>query len=314
MKLQKNKILMILIVVSVVLFIVAYSFITFGKEEETNIDTHQVPLPKLGSDQKQYETKMEALENIKKEREINAPSVYDEELLDATGTYDPDLRDKEKRRMIDSIYSQGNMDYANSTYRQDQSVTLPSAPPQNDTLPSKIDKKEREAAAKEMGLEHQLFFASEPKENLNTIVQDTDRQLYVQVDGTQTIKQHYRLRMRLMRAAMINGKQTPKNTLLYGFVSFKPNRTLLTIEHIASGPVSFEAYDLADGSEGIYIENSFREEVRRQVLSDVVDEIEVPGVPQVSGIKQLFRRSNRQVKVTVLDGYQLLLKTPGTQS
>ena len=97
-------------------------------------------------------------------------------------------------------------------------------------------------------------------------------------------------------------------------MSFKPNRTLLTIEHIKGRPVSYEAYDLADGSEGIYIENSFREEVRRQVVSDVVDEIEVPGVPQVSGIKQLFNRSNRQVKVTVLDGYQLLLNTPGTQS
>ena len=35
MKLQKNKIVMILIVASVVLFIVAYSIITFGKEEES---------------------------------------------------------------------------------------------------------------------------------------------------------------------------------------------------------------------------------------------------------------------------------------
>ena len=314
MKLEKKKIVMILIVVSVVLFIVAYSFITFGKEEETNIDTHQVPLPKLGSDQKQYETKMEALESIKEEREINAPSVYDEELLDATGNYDPDLRDKEKKRMIDSIYSQGNIDYTNSTYRQEQSAPLTPASSQNDTLSEKIDKKEREAAAKEMGLEHQLFFASNPKENLNTLSQNTDGQLYVQVDGTQTIKQHYRLRMRLSRAALIDGKQVPKNTLLYGFVSFKPNRTLLTIEHINGRPVSFEAYDLADGSEGIYIENSFREEVRRQVIGDVVDEIEVPGVPQVSGIKQLFRRSNRQVKVTVLDGYQLLLKIPQEHS
>ncbi|WP_417887680.1 conjugative transposon protein TraM [Zunongwangia sp.] len=314
MKLEKKKIVMVLIVVSVVLFIVSYSIITFGKDEETNIDTHQIPLPNLGSDQKQYETKMEALESIKKEREINAPSVYDEELLDATGNYDPDLRDKEKRRMIDSIYSQGNIDYTNSTYRQEQSAPLPPASSQKDTLSKKIDKKEREAAAKEMGLEHQLFFASNPKENPNTLSQNTDRQLYVQVDGTQTIKQHYRLRMRLSRAALIDGKQVPKNMLLYGFVSFKPNRALLTIEHIKGRPVSFEAYNLADGSEGIYIENSFREEVRRQVIGDVVDELEVPGVPQVSGIKQLFRRSNRQVKVTVLNGYQLLLKIPQEHS
>ncbi|UAB83128.1 hypothetical protein INR75_13025 [Zunongwangia sp. SCSIO 43204] len=166
MKIQKNKIVMILIVASVVLFIVAYSIITFGQEEETTIDNNQVPVPKLGGDQKQYEPKTEALEGIKEERETNAPSVYDEELLDATGNYDPDLRDKEKRRMIDSIYSQGNIDYTNSTYRQEQAAPLTPASSQKDTLSEKIDKKEREAAAKEMGLEHQLFFVSEPKVDL----------------------------------------------------------------------------------------------------------------------------------------------------
>lgn len=63
-----------------------------------------------------------------------------------------------------------------------------------------------------------------------------------------------------------------------------------------------------DGSKGIYIENSSQEDVRKQVVGDVVDDINVAGVPQISGIKQLFRRSNRQVKVTVMDNYHLVLK------
>lgn len=222
--------------------------------------------------------------------------------------YDPDLMDKEKMRMIDSIYSQGKIDYTEKRYRQDHSTTIKNISPKRDTLSKKAVKKEMEAVAKEMGLEHQLFFASNPKENSNTIQQNTDGQLFVRVDGTQTIKQHSRLQMRLLKTALIGGEQVDKNTVIYGFVSFKPNRTMLSIEHIAGKGVAFQAYDLADGSEGIYIENSFREDVRKQVVGDVVDDIEVPGVPQVSGLKQLFRKSNRQVKVTVMDDYQLILK------
>lgn len=83
---------------------------------------------------------------------------------------------------------------------------------------------------------------------------------------------------------------------------------MIAIEHIGHKPVKLRAYDLEDGSEGIYIENSFRADARQQLIGDVVDDINVAGVPQVSGIKQLFRRNNRNVKVTVMDGYQLTLK------
>lgn len=85
MKLQRNKIVMVLIVACVVLFIVSYSMITFGKDGDTTVKDNQVPVPKLEIEQKQYESKMEALEDLKENRETNAPSVYDERLLDATG-------------------------------------------------------------------------------------------------------------------------------------------------------------------------------------------------------------------------------------
>lgn len=310
MKIEKNKIVFALVILCIVLFIGAYAFVALGEDDNPDIKNSQVPVPQLeeGS-QKEYQSKMEALEGLKEERQVNAPSVYDERLLDSTGRYDPDLMDKEKMRIIDSIYSQGRIDYTERTYRQPKSnlVTL-QKPIEKDTVSKAETEKELTVAAKELGLEHQLFFASAPKENPLINSHNTDDRILVRVDGTQTIKQHYRLRMRLLKPALINGQQIPKNTLVYGFVSFKPNRTMLNIEHIASQAVAFEAYDLADGSEGIYIENSFREDVRRQVVGDVVDDIEVPGVPQVSGIKQLFRRSNRQVKVTVMDDYQLLLK------
>lgn len=312
MKLERNKIVFALVIVCIVLFIGAYAIVIFSGDEEPIVEGNQVPVPKLEEDsQKEYNSKMEALEDLKEEREINAPSIYDERLLDSTGRYDPDLLDKEKIRIIDSIYSEGRIDYTEKRYRQPRTTavkTQRTIQNQKDTISKAEDEKELAVAAKELGLEHQLFFASDPKENPITNNLNTDALIFVRVDGSQTIKKDFRLQMRLSKAATIYGQHFPRNTLIYGFVSFKPNRTMITIEHIGHKPVKLRAYDLEDGSEGIYIENSFRADVQQQLIGDVVDDINVAGVPQVSGIKQLFRRSNRNVKVTVMDGYQLTLK------
>lgn len=58
MKLEKNKIVMISIIVCVVLFIVSYSVMTFGKKEEATVQGNQVPVPELDGEQKQYDTKL----------------------------------------------------------------------------------------------------------------------------------------------------------------------------------------------------------------------------------------------------------------
>jgi hypothetical protein len=40
----------------------------------------------------------------------------------------------------------------------------------------------------------------------------------------------------------------------------------------------------------------------------MVDDINIAGMPQVSGFKNIFQRNNRNVKVTILNNYQVLLK------
>jgi len=307
---------MVLIIASVVLFIVFYAIITFRKDEDATIKNNQVLVPKLGKEQKQYESKMEAIEALKEAREINAPSVYDDSLLDSLGYYNVEQDSIRKKRMIDSVYFLGQKRYENiaalkqleENYSDEPKEPIHQVYDISEIDTSTIEEKELQIRAKEIGLEHQLFFASNPEENVEQHLRNTDEELRVRVDGTQTVKQDYRLRMRLSNSAKVDGITLDKNTLLYGFVSFKPNRTLLRIEQINGRNIPFEAFDLDDGSKGIYIENSFQEEIRKQVVGDVVDDINLAGVPQVSGIKQLFRRSNRQVKVTVMDNYQLILK------
>ena len=307
---------MVLIIASVVLFIVFYAIITFRKDEDATIKNNQVLVPKLGKEQKQYESKMEAIEALKEAREINAPSVYDDSLLDSLGYYNVEQDSIRKKRMIDSVYFLGQKRYENiaalkqleENYSDEPKEPIHQVYDISEIDTSTIEEKELQIRAKEIGLEHQLFFASNPEENVEQHLRNTDEELRVRVDGTQTVKQDYRLRMRLSNSAKVDGITLDKNTLLYGFVSFKPNRTLLRIEQINGRNIPFEAFDLDDGSKGIYIENSFQEEIRKQVVGDVVDDINLAGVPQVSGVKQLFIRSNQQVKVTVMDNYQLILK------
>lgn len=303
MKLEKKKIVIALVLVGVMLFIGVYAMHVLDEDTAPTIENNQILIPKLEDGQKDYDSKLDALNDLKEVRQTNAPSIYDERLLDSTGIYDPDLLDKEKMRLVDSIYNEGKINYSENAYRNER----PKVPAKVNAInaDSILPKRETSISEKELGLEHQLFFASVPKEN-GTL--DKDMAIPVIVDGTQTVKTNYRLRMRLMEDAIINGFRIPRNTLIYGFVSFQPNRAIIEIENINQHPTKLKAFDLQDGSEGIYVENSFRADATREVVDDVVQDINIAGMPQVGGIKQVFQRNNRNIKVTVLNNYQLILK------
>lgn len=316
MRIEKNKIIFSIMLVCILLFIGGYALLVLEEDQEPTLENNQVPIPELKDDQKEYDSKLDALNDLKEVRQTNAPSIYDERLLDSTGVYDPDLLDKEKMRIVDSIYQQGQIEYSDRKYENinmnNEATKSPQVVPKDSI--AFIEEKEKDVAAKELGLEHQLFFASHPIENDEMNILKTDTFIYVRVDGTQTVKNNYRMQMRLDKAANIYGEHYPKNTPIYGFVSFKPNRTIINIEQINHQPIKLKAHDYQDGSEGIYIENSFSAEITNEVLGDMIEDINIPGVPQVSGIKNVFRRNQRNVKVTVLDNYKLILRISKPQN
>ena len=263
MKIQKNKIVFAAIIICLLLFIGSYAVIALGEEGETTIDNNQIPIPELEEGQKEYDSKLEALDDLKEERELTAPSVYPDHMVDDKGYFNPDYMEYEKQRIIDSLYNEGNIDFELGTYRKPiENMERPTSDgkEEHQTDPETIT--EPEANTMELGLEHQLFFASDPLENGNLMTQNTDAFIYARVDGTQTVRNKYRLQMRLTRDALIDGRTVWRNTPIYGFVSFKPNRTIIEIKNINHNPVKLNAFDLQDGSEGIYIENSFRAEAR----------------------------------------------------
>lgn len=306
MKIEKNKIVFVAVMAVISLFLISYTIMVMDEDESENENLEQTQIPDLKENQKEYDSKLDAINDLKEVRENNAPSIYNEKMIDSLGYYDPDLPEREKERIVDSIYSAGKIKYSESTYQNLGS---------GKTVPNKIQeidseelKREQKIETQELGLEHQLFFAASPKSNDISIIGNTDEAIYVVVDGDQVVKENSRLRMRISKAAMINNKQMPKNTPVFGFISFQPNRALIEIENIKHHPTKLKAFDLQDGSEGIYVENNFRTEITSEVLDDVISDINIPSVPQVGGITKVLKRNNRSLKVTVLNNYKLILK------
>ncbi|MBW8244238.1 conjugative transposon protein TraM [Muricauda oceani] len=298
MKLEKNKIVFVGFLLAIVIFIVLYA-ISLGKETEEP-ELKQPKVPELKDMPEEYGSKLEAVDDIKEQRETPKPSLYGEGHIDSTGTYDPLLEEKERQRIVDSIYREGRIDYGQGTYRKSKQVVVEKETASQAT-PDAPPKQEPELV---YFLEaYRTFFAHNTR-NVNT----NPPMVVAVVNGEQMVRSKNRLELRLREAVDLNGRHFKRNTLLYGFVSFRANRVFVTIDHIGQHPVNLKVYDLLDGGEGIYVEHSYREEATREVLDDAVQDMNLPGVPQVSGIKQVFRRSNRTVKVTIHDQYQLILK------
>jgi len=306
MKVEKNKIVFAAVLALLFIFLISYSLMIMGDDDSENENLEQTLIPELEQNQKEYDSKLDAINDLKEVRETNAPSIYDEKMIDSLGFYNRDLPEMEKERIVDSIYGAGKIKYSTASYKHiGKKRTVPKREKEIDSTELKMKQK---IAAKELGLEHQLFFAAAPKKNQMSILGSTDKMMYAVVDGNQVVKDNSRLRMRLVQDAMINNKKVPKNTPIYGFISFQPNRALIMIENIQNHPTSLKAFDVQDGSEGIYVENNFRADATNEVLDDIIGDINIPSVPQVGGITKVLKRNNRKVKVTVLNNYQLILK------
>ncbi|MFD2101431.1 conjugative transposon protein TraM [Flagellimonas iocasae] len=302
MKPQKNKIVFVMVLVGVVLFIAVYSILTFGKDKKAELKPDRIPMPDLEENQKVYESKMEALDAIEVEHERTAPQIYPDHMVDDKGYFNPDYMEYEKQRIIDSVYSSGNLSYEHESIPSLNTITKTkpkTVPAQNEApISDSYD------TAAEMAVEQQLFFTSHPK----TVNSEINSTVLVEVDGKQVLRNNSRIRLRLAKPMNFNGHHFLKYTKLFGTVRFQPNRTLLRITHINHVPFEGEAYDLQDGLTGIYLENSLQEEASHEVVDNMVQDINIAGLPQVRGLKSLFQRRQRQQKVTVLDGHRLLLK------
>lgn len=299
MKIDKKKIVFASILLIVLIFIVSYSIlVSFGEEELQTLE--QPVVPELMEEETTYTSKMKALDALKEERERQIPSVYSEALLDSMGVYDPALEEKEREWVIDSIY-QSSLIGNESPYTQENFMDEDSSVKDTAEL--------QQPGIEDMAVDHNSFFhAGNNSADLPGQTIAHDESFTAVVNGDQTVRTNDRLELRLKEKMEIGGNIFPKNTPVFGFVTLQPNRVQIKITHIENIPVQLKAFDLQDSNEGIYLRNSFRDEAGRKILDDVVQDIKIAGLPQVSGIKSIFRKNNRNLKVKVIDQYQLLLK------
>ncbi|WP_108424492.1 conjugative transposon protein TraM [Flagellimonas amoyensis] len=307
MKTQKNKIVFALVLVCVVLFITIYGIMIFGKDKKAELDPERIPIPDLEETQVEYDSKLKALEAMKEEREVTAPPIYPDHMIDDKGYFNPDYMEYEKQRIIDSVFDAGALQTGIKPIINPE--LHPPAPKAGvtDTL-TRIVETNLQNPIKELGLSHQLFFASNPKEH--DIVEGLPNNITVKVyvDGDQTLRDGQRLDLRLSDSVYLAGNWVPKGTRLYGFVKIRPNRVMVDLPAFGENGIPWKAYDLQDDQEGIYVENHLKGELMEKGLDEAIGEMNVPGLPQIGGLNRIFQRHNRAIKVEVKGNYQLMLK------
>lgn len=141
------------------------------------------------------------------------------------------------------------------------------------------------------------------------------------VDGTQTVTSGGLIRLRLRQPIAVQGQLIPEGTLIYGQGELRGERFIITFPAIrynkAIYPVNLTAYDL-DGLEGLNVPGSLTREVAKQSGDHMLQSLDITSLnPSLkaqaaqagaSAVKSLFFHKTKAVKVTLKEGYQVLLK------
>lgn len=299
MTINKRKMVFGGCILIILVLMVLYWIAVFGKTQVDPPVLEKTSIPRIEKEPKQFNSRREAVDQLREKKTSIAPSIYDESLLDSSGTYDPYLKEKEKLKLMDSVLASGPQDY---DYQLPEEIM-------EDPKPAPISKPSDGVSSvklkeKTPGMGQAQFFLQQqsPKPPAPEVI------IRAAVNQDQVVRKDERVELRLVESYVGKDFRLEKNSILYGQCSFKANRLMLTVFPVGDLKKTLEAYDISDGQKGIYIENSFRSRATTEVLDDVIQDINISGVPQVRGIKGLFQRDNRSVKVKVLHQYQLILK------
>ena len=300
MQIDRKKIVFGSIIALLLAFIVGYYYLIRENDRADDIPLEHPEVPPAENTTKEFDTRLEAVDAIEEPRELHPPNLYEEKYQDSSGSSELDSVDARERR-VDSIYRQARI-----TYGKEEREVNPR--PSGNVSQERIVVPASNQNPQNKGLNfrdtHQSFYNSGLKGENHIIRRNA---FVAAVNGQQTVGSRERLELRLLEDVNLGQLTIPKHTLIYGYVSFKTHRVYLDITRINQHPIVLKAYDYLDGREGIYIKNSYRQDARQEVMEDIAGDVNVPGFPQFRGIKQVFRRSNRAVKVTIHDQYLIYL-------
>ena len=157
------------------------------------------------------------------------------------------------------------------------------------------------------------FFSSSSKKN------NTDNAIAAVVHGDQTVTAGSTLKMHLLQDMNINGMSVPKNTFVYGTVSFSGERMTGKVSSLRLSnsiyPVKPDVYD-RDGILGIHVPGNIKAEAKGDVTEAGVGEVNPTGTgiigsatrAVISAGKSVISKKVRTQKATVRTNYKIYLQ------
>ncbi|MBL7473311.1 conjugative transposon protein TraM [Robertkochia sediminum] len=277
MKLSRNKLIYLSIVASVLIFIIGYGISVFHSEEE-NDSLRSPEIPMSTSNDSQFKDRLEAIDQIKEERELVLPEIYPWESDSIIATPALDI-------VQDTLLQ---MDYSElRAITQRETIREVSDLPVKDTAdPSSFKKCDR-------------IFTSKLIQDTRTTV------LKAMVYSTQKIRSGSRLKLSIPIALSGQGdKAFPQ--MVYGICKVNGNR--IHVEVLMDDGQRWMAYDSQDHEKGIYVRNQRQQKLTDGLAREVSTEIQIPGVPFLPRIGNLFTQRNRGGTILLYDQFEFILK------
>jgi conjugative transposon TraM protein len=142
-----------------------------------------------------------------------------------------------------------------------------------------------------------------------------------EIQESQTLVSGATVKLRLVNDVFVSGLKIPKDAFIYGTASLNNERLKISINSLRSEnnilPVALEVYDM-DGMAGIYIPGSISRDVSKQSADQAISTIGLttldPSIQAqaasagIQAAKTLISKKVKLVRVTVKQGYKVLLK------
>lgn len=141
------------------------------------------------------------------------------------------------------------------------------------------------------------------------------------IPETQTLVGGATVKLLLANDIYINGVLIPRNSFVYGTATLNNERLRINIASLRYKnniiPVSLEVYDI-DGLQGIYIPGSVNRDVVKESSNEAINALGLTTLDPslaaqatgagIQAAKTLLSKKVKQIKVTIKEGYKILLK------
>ena len=142
------------------------------------------------------------------------------------------------------------------------------------------------------------------------------------IHGDQTVTSGATVRMRLNEQLQLEGTVIPANTIFYGVASIQAERLSIKISSIKFGNtiknLSYQVYD-NDAIAGLNLPDNVKAELRKKGTASAIGQVDAPQVASgtmvgatvrstVDVAKQVLKRSEQEIKVTLKANYNIFLK------